>query len=780
MGMVTTAFVLRDQMSQTLRQITPQVTRLTSGLGELHRTSENVFNPSAMGGMNSALNATINNYNTITYSARGAGNAQRQHNQEIRNGVTASNSLANSLRGAFNVYMAIRAIKFTLGVADEFSSITARLGNIKDSLHTTNTLTREVADSAIRARGNFSAMSQTVSRIGYTAKGLFSNKELIQFTENVQKGFVIAGTTSTEAKNAMLQLSQAMASGRMQGDELRSTLENNSAVSKALADHLGVGIGKLKEMGADGEITAQIMKDAILNATDEINRDFEKMPLTFGQSMENIKTQAQLAFAPVLWVVQQIGVSFANITSSVVSGFTVIAPTVYGLTAVIAAGFGAVALNIAITKLATYKLTGAIHALNVALGTTNQITVLTQAQMTMQTMVGVIGAIVLSISVAVIFLQGLGLAINEIFSYAIGIIGSVVAVLGTVLFIVGLVKLAILGAAGAQAIWNAITASNPIVMIIFGIVTVLTLVIWCLHSCGITTSQVLGFMGGMFSMLYTFIKNILKNLWNGFSSVIEVLANWRHPIVAIAGFFAHMTSSVLDNIASVSGGFDKLGTWLGTAIAAGVNNAIDHLNSLFKMLNNIPGINFSMMSHVNAGKGLGVSDSLRGLSKDINSKFDKWADKTTNGEYNHVKRFEMEDLGDAYNKGYDWGSKLDLGNLLVNPFGDNKFGDMSNDKVDNWGSGLDSNPLTGGNKADKETAANTAKMAKTLDATQEDLKYLRDIAEQNTINNSTIEVKVDITNHNTINNDLDLDGVVDHLNTAIQEKVAVEAEGLYI
>jgi tape measure domain-containing protein len=777
MGMVTTAFALRDQMSQTLRQITPQVTRLTNGLGELHRTSENVFNPTAMSEMNSALNATINNYNTITYSARAAGNAQRQHNQEIRNSVIASNSLANSLRGALNAYMVIRGIKFTLGVADEFSSITARLGSIKDSLHTTNSLTKQVAESAIRARGDFSSMAQTVSRIAYTSKGLFSNKELVRFVENVQKGFVITGATADEASNAMLQLSQAMASGRMQGDELNSTLENNSAVSKALADHFGVSIGQLKELGSKGKITARDIKEALLNATDEINRDFEKMPLTFGQAMKNIKTQAQLAFAPVLWVVQQIGVNFASITSSVVSGFTVIAPTVYGLTAVIAAGFGAVALNIAITKLATYKLTGAIHALNVALGTTNQITVLTQAQMTMRTMVGVIGAIVLSISVAILFLQGLGLTINEIFSYAIGIIGSVVAVLGSVLFIVGLVKLAILGAAGAQAIWNAITASNPIVMIIFGIVTVLTLVIWCLHSCGITTSQVLGFMGGMFSMLYTFIKNILKNLWNGFSSVIEVLANWRHPIVAIAGFFAHMTSSVLDNIASVSGGFDKLGTWLGTAIAAGVNNAIDHLNALFKMLNNIPGINFSMMSHVSAGKGLGVSDSLRGLSKDINNKFDKWADKTTNGEYNHVKRFEMEDLGDSFNSGYKWGSNLDLTNMFKNPFGDNIYGDKANDKMDNYGA---NNPLTGGNKADKETAANTAKMAKTMEATQEDLKYLRDIAEQNTINNSTIEVKVDITNHNTINNDLDLDGVVEHLNSTIKEQVAIGAEGLYI
>lgn len=764
MGMVTTAFVLRDQMSQTLRQITPQVTRLTSGLGELHRASNNVFNPSAMGGMNGALNATINNYNTITYSARAAGNAQRQHNQEIRNGVNESNSLASSLKSVFNIYMAIKGIKITLGIADELSSITARLGNIKDSLHTTNSFTQEVADSAIRARGNFASMAQTISRIGYTAKGLFSNDELIQFTENVQKGFVITGTTAQEASNAMLQLSQAMASGTMQGDELRSTLENNSAVSKALADHLGVSIGQLKEMGANGEITAQIMKDAILGATDEINRDFEKMPLTFGQAMENIKTQARLAFAPVLWVVQQIGVGFASITSSIVSGFTAVAPYVYKLTTLLVAGFGAVALKIAIAKLATLDLATAQIALNTAIMRNPIVMIMTSA--------------IVAIGLAITFLQGLGMTFNEIFSYAIGIIGTIVAVLGTVLFVVGLVKLAILGAAGAQAIWGLITAANPIVITIFLIVTALTLVIWCLYSCGITTSQVLGFMGGMFSMLYAFIKNILKNLWNGFSSIIEVLLNWKHPIVAVIGFFTHMTSSIYANLASLGGGLDQVATWIAQAFVWGANKAIGAINSIVGALNKIPGVNIGKVDLLpEAEKKTGTAKYFKNKAKTMEKDFASWANEATNGEYKQVKRFEMEDLGGAFNSGYKWGSNLDLDNFFKNPFGDNILGSKANDKIDNYGA---NNPLTSGNKADKETAANTAKMAKTLEATQEDLKYLRDIAEQETINNSTVNVKVDITNHNTINNDLDLDGVVDHLNTAIQEKVAVEAEGLYI
>ena len=737
-----------------------------------------------MGGMNGALNATINNYNTITYSARAAENAQREHNQEIRNGVNASNSLANSLKNVFNIYMAIRGIKFTLGVADELSSITARLGNIKDSLHTTNSFTQEVADSAMRARGNFASMAQTVSRIGYTAKGLFSNDELIQFTENVQKGFIIAGTTAQEASNAMLQLSQAMASGRMQGDELRSTLENNSAVSKALADHLGVSIGQLKEMGADGEITAQIMKDAILNATDEINRDFEKMPLTFGQSMENIKTQAMNAFSPVLWVVQQIGVGVASTVSGIISTFSKISPVVYGVATVAAAGFGTWATAMLIAKIASFDLGRTIYSLNVqmALGQVAAQGFAGSLIAAFMTALGPIILLGLTITSAVGYLTTLGMTLTQVFEYAVGIIGSVIAVLGFLAVAFSLVQLAINAVSIATLIWSAIVATNPIVFLIMAVIAGLAVVIGVLYQTGVTTGQVLGFMGGMFSMLYALIKNILKNLWNGFASIAEFFMNvWRHPIVSVAGLFVHMVSGILDNLSSLGSGLDQVATWIAQAFVWGANKAIGAINWIIDALNKIPGIDIGKKDLLaNPGKMTGAGDTLRKASKDIESNFSKWANEKTGGEYIFTKKFEMEDLGDAYNKGYDWGSKLDLGNLLVNPFGDNKFGDMANDKVDNWGSGLDSNPLTGGNKADKETAANTAKMAKTLDATQEDLKYLRDIAEQNTINNSTIEVKVDITNHNTINNDLDLDGVVDHLNTAIQEKVAVEAEGLYI
>lgn len=780
MATIQSSIGLTDQMSPILQGITNTLNMTISAMEQLGRESEISLNTDGFASARAELNQAEIAMSQIGSSINNNTTGQSSFNEEIREGNSLVGNMLGSLKSMLGVYMGFQGIKITLGVADEFSSITARLGNIKDSLHTTNSFTQEVADSAMRARGNFASMAQTVSRIGYTAKGLFSNDELIQFTENVQKGFVIAGTTAQEASNAMLQLSQAMASGRMQGDELRSTLENNSAVSKALAEHLGVSIGQLKEMGADGEITAEIMKDAILNATDEINRDFEKMPLTFGQSMENIKTQAMTAFAPVLWVVQQIGVGVASAVSGIISVFSEISPVVYGISTVAAAGFGTWATAMLIAKIASLDLGRTLYSLNVQM-VLGQVAAQGFAGSLISAFMTVLGPVILlglAITSAVGYLTNLGMTLTQVFEYAVGIIGSVIAALGFLVVAFSLVQLAINAVSIATLIWNAIISTNPIVFLIMAIIAGLAVVIGALYQAGVTTGQVLGFMGGMFSMLYAFIKNILKNLWNGFASIAEFFMNvWNHPIVSIVGLFTHWVSGVLDNLASMGGGFDKAATFLAKVFVEGANIAIKAVNGLIDTLNKIPGVNIGKNDLISAPKKVtGIGDWFRNQARDAESSFKEWADKETNGEYKHVKRFEMEDLGDAYYKGYDWGSKLDLGNLLVNPFGNNAFGDKSNDKVDNWGSGLDSDPLKGGSDAEKRTADATEKMAKSMEASKEDLKYLRDIAEQEAISRYTspvITINLEASyNGSNVDNDVDgyhqqlADTIIDRLNSS--------------
>ncbi|GAA0229501.1 tape measure protein [Metaclostridioides mangenotii] len=780
MATIQSSIGLTDQMSPILQGITNTLNMTISAMEQLGRESEISFNTDGFASARAELNQAEIAMSQIGSSINNNTTGQSNFNEEIREGNSLAGNMLGSLKSMLGVYMGFQGIKITLGIADEFSSITARLGNIKDSLHTTNSFTQEVADSAMRARGSFSSMAQTISRIGYTAKGLFSSDELIQFTENVQKGFVITGATADEASNAMLQLSQAMASGRMQGDELNSTLENNSAVSKALADHLGVSIGQLKELGADGEITSEIIKEAILNATDEINRDFEKMPLTFGQAMENIKTQAQLAFAPVLWVVQQIGVGVASAASGIISVFSEISPVVYGVATVAAAGFGTWATAMLIAKIASLDLGRTLYSLNVQM-VLGQVAAQGFAGSLISAFMAVLGPVILlglAITSAVGYLTNLGMTLTQVFEYAVGIIGSVIAILGFLVVAFSLVQLAINAVSIATLIWSAIVSTNPIVFLIMAIIAGLAVVIAALYQTGVTTGQVLGFMGGMFSMLYTLIKNILKNLWNGFASIAEFFMNvWRHPIVSVAGLFVHMVSGILDNLSSLGSGLDQVGTWIAQAFVWGANKAIGAINWIIDALNKIPGIDIGKKDLLaDPGKMTGAGDALRKASRDAESEFADWANEKTGGEYIFTKKFEMEDLGDSFNKGYDWGSKLDLGNLLVNPFGDNVFGDKSNDKVDNWGSGLDSNPLKGGSDAEKRTADATEKMAKSMEASKDDLKYLRDIAEQEAISRYTspvITINLEASyNGQNVDNDVDgyhqslADTIIDRLNSS--------------
>lgn len=125
------------------------------------------------------------------------------------------------------------------------------------------------------------ATVELFTRLGRAAGEIGATRpQILQFTETVQKLAVVSGATSSESANALLQLSQALASGVLRGDELRSIMENMPALAKAIADGLKVSVGQLREMGAEGKLLATDVFAAILKATDQARQQFENMPLT--------------------------------------------------------------------------------------------------------------------------------------------------------------------------------------------------------------------------------------------------------------------------------------------------------------------------------------------------------------------------------------------------------------------------------------------------------------------------------------------------------------------
>lgn len=195
---------------------------------------------------------------------------------------------------------AFHTISGGIHLSDEYSSILARMKLITSSQQEAVDLNDQIYYSALRARGSYAGMADSVSKIGLTAKEAFPDpKQIVPFVEGIQKLFTVGGTGIQQQADAMLQLTQALGSGKLQGDEFRSIAEAAPLIEQMVAKHMKVTQGELKELSSKGEITANIIKNAILENLDEIDEKFATMPMTWGQIWQNIETQSFRAFVPV-------------------------------------------------------------------------------------------------------------------------------------------------------------------------------------------------------------------------------------------------------------------------------------------------------------------------------------------------------------------------------------------------------------------------------------------------------------------------------------------------
>ena len=213
-------------------------------------------------------------------------------------------SLKDSLTGSFiigsifgdMIFNAIEEIASIpsklIKASDAYSGIMARLNLVAGGQEQAIALNEQIYQSALRARGPYDVMADSVSKIAMTAKEAFPDpRTVVPFMENIQKLFNIGGTDIERQKDALLQLTQALGSGKLQGDELRSIAEAAPLIEKYIADYMGVSMGEIKQLGADGEITAEIIKNAILGATDEINKQFETIPMKWEDIWTNIQSR---------------------------------------------------------------------------------------------------------------------------------------------------------------------------------------------------------------------------------------------------------------------------------------------------------------------------------------------------------------------------------------------------------------------------------------------------------------------------------------------------------
>lgn len=304
-------------------------------------------------------------------------NKQNRFNNTVQNGVNHASSLMRTIKSVVAAYASMQTVKGIIDLSDEMTQTTARLNMMNDKLQTTQDLTNMVYIAAQRSRGSFQEMAGVVARFGNNAKSAFSSSaQVVAFSELVQKQMTIAGASTTEASAAMLQLSQALGSGVLRGDELNSIFEQAPNLIQNIADYLDVDIGKIREMASEGQLTADIVRNAIFAASDEINKNFASMPMTWGQAWQSMKNTAIMAFQPVLQRINDLANNdkFQAFVQKAENGMMLVAAVTLKIFDLVSAVGGFIYDNWSIIEPLIYGIVAALIAYVAVLGITTAVT----------------------------------------------------------------------------------------------------------------------------------------------------------------------------------------------------------------------------------------------------------------------------------------------------------------------------------------------------------------------------------------------------------------------
>lgn len=655
MGTIRTAIALYDGVTSPLQSMHKAMGVVLNTFESMQQASGRAVDTAAIREAREEWAKAGTAFDAIEENIRNANNEQQNFNNSIRGGSNSANGLLSIIKKVAIAAGGIAGINKVLNISDELASTKARLNLIVDDGGSVTELEQKIMASAQRSRASYLTTAKAISQMGLMAGDAFANNdELIAFTETLNKAFVNVGAGTQQIEAATLQLTQAMASGVLRGEELNSVFENAQPVIQAIADYLGEPIGKIRTLAAKGKITADIVKNSLLMAADDINAKFESMPMTWGQVFTKASNIALQVIQPLL------------------------------------NGINWLADNISIIGPAVLALAGAFAVFQIAAHWTE------------------IAAAATAIYHGVVNFLSIGFGI---------LTGNTAA------------------ASAAVFTFNSALLANPIVwvvMLIMILIGALYAAVAAVNKFKGTSVSATGIIAGAFAVLGAFLINsFIVPAQNGFARFANFIGNvFNNPIAAVEVAFYDMFLTVLGYISKLA-------------------------HVIEDVINKIPGVTVDITS--------GLDNFYAGIEKAQQKVKDE------SGWVEYVKKMDFIDYSDAASAGY-------------------KFGQGIDDKVSGFfGGGLDSidafnmgNAWDGiyGNTAD--TAANTAATAEALDVAEEDLAYLRDIAEREAINRfTTAEIKVEQHNENHISKDADLDGIMDAWANDFAEKLEVSEEGVH-
>ncbi len=661
---------------------------------------------------------------------------QGRFNQEVSQGTQEASGLAQAIKGAVAAYATLQTAGKVINLSDTYTQTEARLSMLVDidGGGSVEQFQDMIYLSAERARGSYQETADAVAKLGLMAGNAFSgNEEIIAFTEQLNKQFVIAGTEASGIQAAMLQLTQAMGSGVLRGEEYNSILEQapnivqnigkyiegNEEVLNSVAASMGMRAeelagnvqGNLKDIASEGLLSAEVVKAAMFWSADETNEKFESMPKTFEQVWTSFQNTALMAFQPVLARLNDVANSqlFQGFVTDAVGALTIVAGITLGIFDALGAGGAVLVDNWSWISPILYGAAAAMAAY-------------------------------LAVLVAYNTAQAISNGIKAAAAFQETVHSAAMAMSAGQTFL----------ATAAQYGLNAALLACPLTWVVVGVIALVAAfyagVAAVNHFAGTSVSAT-GIIAGVFAVLGAHIANsFVVPTWNGFASLANFVGNvFNDPVAAVKVLFYDMCLIVVGYIQNLAASIETL-------------------------LNKIPGVTVDITS--------GLDHFYSGLERA------QQAVKDESGWVEYVQKMDYIDYRDAASAGYSFGQGIadsvagfdpsSLFNTNIPDAGD--YADLSN-----YGTGIVDTGLADIGSGVDDIAGNTGAIADAMDITDEELKYMRDLAEQETINRyTTAEIKIDQSGmRNTVSGGDDLTRLLAVLTDAVGEAVEMAAEGVH-
>lgn len=658
MAGISTAINIADRMSGPIFSIINAMDLMIDTMSSVDTATSQGFDAAKIDETRRALDLANAEMQEIYNGIHRNTQEQQEFNNTVRQGTSAVDSMGDRITGMVSAYVGIQSVGKLVDLSDEYTQTAARLNMINDGMQSTAELQDKIFASAQNSRAAYMQTADVVAKLALRAESVWeSNEETIAFAETLNKSFVVAGASQEEMNSASLQLTQALGSGVLRGEELNAVFEAAPNIIQTIADYLGVSIGEIRDMASEGQITADVVKNAMLGSAEEIDAQFQSMPMTWEQVWTGAMNQLLYVSQPLL--------QFINLLAQ---NWSTLEPIVLGVAA--AVGLYVIALGV---YNATQAASNTLSAISAARSAIKAGSTLAEAAATTT-------------------------------------------------------------ATGAQVGFNAALLACPltwIVLIIIAVIAAIYALVAAFNKATGSSISATGLIAGAFAVLAARVMNNtvipLQNMFAMFANFIGNLFN--DPVAAVKVLFYDMAQTVIGYILNMARAIETI-------------------------INKIPGVQVDITS------GL---DNFYSQIEDASQKV-----KDESGWVEYVQKMDFIDYSDAANAGYEFGQGIE--DKIGGFFG----GDLNGMGIDTGAFGTDMSDVPGGVN---DIAQNTKD---SVDISDEELRYLHDLAEQDVINRfTTAEIKVDMVNNNNVSSQMDLDGIVDYVATGVYNAMEQAAEGVH-